>query len=199
MVADKAPSSTRASPRAKIISRCRTIIQENLGALSCSAWILYSDLLIDEILHENNIEKKGIDMNYRNYKGKIVEKYGVALKGWLTGIPGVCNPSAVGSWPMLQKLLSALESSQCCWVVLTEDELEARKKDNQARDDCGEQIYKLRKSVKRPRTSKAVKSAAIVDDSDEEDEDGSADAKHARNSIDVNDGDSQGRGSDEED
>jgi hypothetical protein len=93
---------------------------------------LHSDLLTDEILRENNIKKKGVEMNYCNYEGKIMEKYSVALKGWPTGIPGVHNPSAVGSWPMVEKLLSTLESSQCHWVVLTEDELEARKKDNQA-------------------------------------------------------------------
>ena len=33
--------------------------------------------LIDEILHDGHIEKKSIEMNYHNYKGKIVEKYGV--------------------------------------------------------------------------------------------------------------------------
>ena len=97
-------------------------------------------------------------MNYCNYEGKIMKKYGVALKGWPTGNPGVCNPSAVGSQPMLEKLLSTLKSSQCCWVVLTEDELEARKKDNQAGDDHGEQIYKPHKSTKLPCTTKAVKS-----------------------------------------
>jgi hypothetical protein len=100
--------------------------------LSCSVWILHSDFPINEILCENNIKKKGADMNYCNYERKIIEKYSVTLKGWLTRIPGVCNPSAVGSLPMLEKLLSTLESSQHCWVVLSEDKLETKKKDYQA-------------------------------------------------------------------
>ena len=136
-----------------------------------SAWIQHSDLLKDKILRKHNIKKKGIDMNYHNYEGKIMEKYGVALNGCPTGFPGVCNPSMVGSQPMLEKLLSTLESSQCHWVLLTGDELEARKKDNQARD---EHVYKPRKSTKRSRTAQATKSSATVDDSDEdkdEDED----------------------------
>jgi hypothetical protein len=162
---------------------------------------LHSDLLTDEILHENSIEKKGVDMNYHNYEGKIMEKYSIALKGWPTGIPAVCNPSAVGSWPMLEKLLSALELSHCCWVVLTEDELKARKKDNQARHDRGEQIYKPCKSAKWPHTTKAMKSAATVDDSNkpEEDDDLSTDTKHACSSNNVDGSDLQSGGSNEED
>ena len=138
-------------------------------------------------------------MNYHNYEGKIMEKYSVALKGWPAGIPGVCNPSAVGSRPIIEKLLSALESSQCHWVVLTEDELEARKKDNQVREDRGEQIYKPCKSIKRPCTTKATKSAEIVDDSDKDDDDGSAYAKCPRSNIDTDNGDSESGGSNEED
>ena len=80
-------------------------------------------------------------MNYRNYEGKIVEKYGVELKGWPTGNPGVCNPATLGGRPQLEKLLTALESGQCHWVVLTDDELEERKKRNQMREERGEQVY----------------------------------------------------------
>ncbi|KAH7917836.1 hypothetical protein BV22DRAFT_968483, partial [Leucogyrophana mollusca] len=57
-------SQTRARPLVKLISDCRNHLQEEL----------------DDILREQgNI--KGAKMNYTNYEGKIVERYGVALKG----------------------------------------------------------------------------------------------------------------------
>jgi hypothetical protein len=49
---------------------------------------------VDDILRENNLMKAKIVMNYDNYEMKIVEKYGVALKGWPTG--QVRNPGKVG-------------------------------------------------------------------------------------------------------
>jgi len=94
-------------------------------------------------LHDNRIEKRSVEMNYRNYEGKIVERYGVELKGWPTGTgkSGICNPAALGGRAQLEKLLAALESGRCHWVVLTEDELEERKEKNQAREERGEQVY----------------------------------------------------------
>jgi hypothetical protein len=108
-------------------------------------------------------------MNYRNYEGKIVEKYGVALIGWPTAIPQVCNPSNVGTRLLLEKLLDALESGQCHWIALTGDQVDARKKANQAREDRGEVIYKPRKSVARAGATASKKSREIVE-SDVEDE-----------------------------
>jgi hypothetical protein len=105
------------------------------------------NLPTDIILRENRIEKKSVKMNYCNYEGKIVEKYGVALAGWPIIMPQVCNPSKVGKRPLLEKLLDALESGDCHWVVLMDDQVEARRKENQARKDHGEVIYKPRKSV----------------------------------------------------
>ena len=54
-------------------------------------------------------------MNYRNYEGKIVEKYGVQLKGWPSSKSGICNPATLGGRQQLEKLLAALESGQCCY------------------------------------------------------------------------------------
>ena len=65
----------------------------------------------------------------------------VKLRGWPTGNPGVCNPATLGRCPQLEKLLAALESGQCRWVVLTDDKLEEGKKDNQQCEECGEQVY----------------------------------------------------------
>ena len=78
----------------------------------------------DNILCENHIEKKSVDMNYCNYKGKLMEKYGVALTGWPT--PQVCNPLNISIWPLLKKLLDALEFGLCHWVVLMKDQVDAR-------------------------------------------------------------------------
>jgi hypothetical protein len=113
-------------------------------------------------------------MNYCNYEGKIVEKYGVALKGWPGGSKKVCNPSMVGSQPLLDKLYSVLVEKKCHWVRLTDDELDVRKANNQAWEDRGEVVYKARKTPsrihKQQRQGKSVKSKDIVEDSEDEDE-----------------------------
>ena len=119
---------------------------------------------------DNRIEKKSVEMNYRNYEGKIVEKYGVELKGWPTS--KICNPATLGGRPQLEKLLAALESGQCHWVVLTGNDMEERKKQNQAREERGEQVYRPRKSAVRHSNPKGAKSAETIDDDDEEDGDG---------------------------
>ena len=109
-------------------------------------------------------------MNYRNYEGKIVERYGVELKGWPNSKPGICNPATLGRRPQLERLLAALESGDCHWVVLNDDELEERKKENQAREDRGEQVYLPRKSANRRSNPKGVKSSEFLDDDDTEEE-----------------------------
>jgi hypothetical protein len=123
-------------------------------------------------LRDNRIEKKKVEMNYRNYEGKIVEKYGVELKGWPNSKPGICNPAALGGRPQLEKLLAALESGDCHWVVLTDDELDERKEKNQEREKHGEQVYLPRKSANRPSNPKGHKSAETISDSDDDDEEG---------------------------
>lgn len=125
-------------------------------------------------------------MNYRNYEGKIVEKYGVKLKGWPTN--GISNPAAIGGRLQLQKLLAALESGQCHWVVLT-DELEERKQNNQAREDRGEQVYQPRKSANRHSNSKGTKSAETIEDDGEEDGDDEPTKKRARDCDDEDEDD----------
>ena len=123
----------------------------------------------DNVLCENRIEKKRVDMNYRNYEGKIVEKYSVALTSWPITIPQVCNPSKIGTWPLLEKLLDALESGLCHWIVLMKDEVNVRRKANQAREDHGEVVYKPHKSVARAGTKASKKSQEIIDNGEEED------------------------------
>ena len=107
-------------------------------------------------------------MNYHNYEGKIVEKYGVELEGWPTGKSGICNPVTLGRRPQLEKLLLALESGQCQWVVLSDDELKERKKQNQACEEHGEQVYCPCKSANHHGYSKGPKSAETIEESKEE-------------------------------
>ena len=107
-------------------------------------------------------------MNYCNYEVKIVKKYGVELEGWPTGKSGICNPATLSGWPQLEKLLLALESGQCQWVVLSDDELKGRKKQNQVCEECGEQVYHPHKSANHHGNSKGLKSAETIEESEEE-------------------------------
>ncbi|KAG1884398.1 hypothetical protein F4604DRAFT_1919591 [Suillus subluteus] len=104
---------THQCPLNKLVSDCRTIIQEELKS----------------IVLEKNI-KKAVQMNYVNYECNIVEHCSVALVGW--PLPGpVCNPSKVGGRAEVQKLLNALQrdphhTESCHWVVLTDEELKRK-------------------------------------------------------------------------
>ena len=126
-------------------------------------------------------------MNYHNYEAKIVEKYGVELQGWPTSNPGICNPATLGGRTQLEKLLAVLESGKCHWVVLSDGELDERKKRNQAREERGEQVYRPHKSTKRKGHSnpKGAKSAEMIDDDDDD--------EATRTHLDDN-GDEQGSG-----
>ena len=81
--------------------------------------LICADIYADEVFHESHIEKKNIEMNYCNYKSKIVKKYGMTLESWPNGIPQVCNLSTVRGRVLLERLLHSLELGQCWWVVLT--------------------------------------------------------------------------------
>lgn len=122
----------------------------------------------DNVLCEN-IEKKSVNMNYCNYEGKIVEKYSVALIGWPITIPQVCNPLTIGTWPLLKKLLDALELGLCHWIVLMKYQVEVRRKANQVCEDCGEVVYKPHKFITRAGTKASKKSQENIDNEEEED------------------------------
>ncbi|KAG1782060.1 hypothetical protein EV702DRAFT_961417, partial [Suillus placidus] len=110
---DQHTITTHPRPLNKLVSDCRTLIQEELGKL----------------LH--NIKGK-VNMNYTNYERNIVEHYGLALVNWpLSG--HVRNPSKVGGRAQVQSLLDALKSRSCEWVRLTDEERVTRMKDNRER------------------------------------------------------------------
>jgi hypothetical protein len=78
-------------------------------------------------------------MNYKNYERMIVEKYGVELSGW--PICGrICNPGTLSSVNTVI-LKAALANGQCKWIILTEEEADARVQSNQERAESGESVY----------------------------------------------------------
>ena len=87
-------------------------------------------------------------MNYNNYEGSIIERYGVALVGWPDNLFPVRNPSSVGSREVLQPLLDALVTQTCYWIRLTDDQLVKCIDDNGMRQAKGEAVYKPRKKRK---------------------------------------------------
>jgi hypothetical protein len=156
---DQAPTSTRQPQRAKVVSNCRALIQEGLGKYAHALDICKTHICVDEILHENNLIKGKILMNYDNYELKIVERHGVALEGWPSG--RVQNPGKVGGRRDIMRLFDALSSGSCHWVVLTEQQIDKRKKHNQEREDRGETVYKARRA--HTKKTKDFKSPAVVD------------------------------------
>ena len=95
---------------------------------------------------ERNTEiTREISMNYDNYEAKIVERYGVELRGWpLAG--SICNPGAIGPLQDLSQLQLALSQKICRWEILTEEEVQERRVLNAERVARGEQVYKARKT-----------------------------------------------------
>ncbi len=57
---------------------------------------------------------------------KLVVAFGVELKGWPEP-GGVCNPSKLTSTARLMRLKNALDSGECHWIVLSDEEWTARK------------------------------------------------------------------------
>ncbi|KAG1767338.1 hypothetical protein EV702DRAFT_980156 [Suillus placidus] len=139
-------STNNSRPLNKLIAECRELIQDGLGFI---------------LLEQNDLHK--MKMNYRNYECAIVEHCGVALINWpLSGV--VQNPSKIGGRNQVQTLLDALQSNQCKWVSLSEEELSQRMTDNRARQACSEVVYIPRKQRTAPT---AKKSAKVIIDSSE--------------------------------
>ncbi|KAG1777513.1 hypothetical protein EV702DRAFT_1197119 [Suillus placidus] len=142
--------TTRLHPLNKLVSDCRTLIQEELKAIAL----------------EHNIKGK-VNMNYTNYERNIVDHYGLALVNWpLSG--HVRNPSKVGGRAQVQSLLDALKSRSCEWVRLMDEEHVTHMKDNQERHARGELVYVARKARKIAAASQH-KSNETVDSSSEDD------------------------------
>ncbi|KAG2743398.1 hypothetical protein P692DRAFT_20850504 [Suillus brevipes Sb2] len=92
-------STTQPRSLNKLISECRTHIQDELAALFLTLLFVYQlkiVILTDYILRE----KKITNCNYANYERSIVERYGITLQGWPSVLLPVQNPSGVGGWEM---------------------------------------------------------------------------------------------------
>ena len=107
-------------------------------------------------------------MNYENYEGKIVEKYGVALKGWPCGV--VRNQSKIGGQKEVRMLLTALENENCTWYLLTDEEQGLRREENEAREARGKMVYKARKCSSRQENTTYKSAAQVLDDIEDSDE-----------------------------
>ncbi|KAF7965152.1 hypothetical protein HWV62_45392 [Athelia sp. TMB] len=82
-----------------------------------------------------------IEMNYVNYKEKIVIPFQVKLVGHPFGIK---NPSDINTITDLRTLRNALKTKQCQWVRITEEEADALTKDIRSRREKGEVVGKPR-------------------------------------------------------
>jgi hypothetical protein len=78
-------------------------------------------------------------MNYLNYEKKIVEKHSVELTGWPVHGP-IHNPGKLDR-DDIAILRRALVDKVCKWRKLTQEEAKDRKKSNQQRAACGEEVY----------------------------------------------------------
>ena len=146
----------------KAVSECHQMIQEGLGKLSSIICICKLNTIPDMINQQNG--KPGpCKMNYDNYEGKVVERWGVILKGW-SGMKGIVNPSKVGGMAEVKTLLKALKNGSCKWERLTEEGLQQRIQDNMARQATGEQVYKGQKVARR----KGTKNAKTLEDANED-------------------------------
>ncbi|KAG6379039.1 hypothetical protein JVT61DRAFT_11468 [Boletus reticuloceps] len=108
-------------------------------ALKLESWVVSGINELDFILTEKRIKQK-VQMNYNNYKQRIVERYGIALMGWpLDG--HVKNPGKLHRAD-LEKVIDALQKEKCRLVKLSKSALAAWVADNKARQAHGEQVYK---------------------------------------------------------
>ncbi|KAI0060328.1 hypothetical protein BV25DRAFT_1917933 [Artomyces pyxidatus] len=136
------------STMTQVVSSCRSAIQSGLGELNQAEPMHLLLTSTDEILFQKFRHTPGsVEINYSNYEGKIVERYGVDLTPWpLEG--RVRNPGDLKR-AEVDRLWNALSGGHCRWVTLTRGELDVRIACNQARQDAGENVYKARRAPKK--------------------------------------------------
>lgn len=82
---------------------------------------------VDEVLtREHGISQNKLPRAPWARYEKFVIQYGVELKEWPEP-GGVCNPSKLTSTARLTRVKNALDSGECRWVVLSQEEWDARK------------------------------------------------------------------------
>lgn len=104
-------------------------------------------------------------MNYDNYERKVVENWGVELRGWTSA--KVVNPAKLGGRPAVIALWKALSNESCRWEKLTEAELKDRIESNHQHEAAGEEVYKPRKTAAKKAIKKSeARSAEFINDED---------------------------------
>lgn len=125
------------------------MIAEGLGTFGLAKYVTCTHTTSDLILKKHdihtNVKTAGKLMNYVNYEKKVVEFYGVELRGW--PCPVFKNPGNLRR-DEVSLLLVELGSGGCRWHKLSEEELLQRILSNTARHLAGEVIYKPRKTAK---------------------------------------------------
>ena len=112
-------------------------------------------------------------MNYKNYDIDVVQRYGVILEGWPSGIR-FTNPSDIGnSLSQLTTLRDAIVSGECKFRKMTTTEKEAHQKSIDERVASGQLVPTVRKPRKDTGRKRAgqKRSRAEISDSEVADSD----------------------------
>ena len=104
--------------------------------------------LLPSLAHWHNLEGQitrlsKITMHYVNYEDAIVQRHGVKLVGWTYS--RFINPADINGVADIWTLRDALRSGACHWIRLSNQELQDRKADVEARRERGEVVAKKRK------------------------------------------------------
>ncbi|KAG6809960.1 hypothetical protein H0H92_013925 [Tricholoma furcatifolium] len=95
----------------------------------------------------NGLRRKKINMQYERYAVEIVDKHGVELQGWPTGIK-FRSPANISVTEELTSLRDALACGECKWVKLNRKEIEARAKERKEKIASVEITVRKRKTRK---------------------------------------------------
>ncbi|KAG6809766.1 hypothetical protein H0H92_014805 [Tricholoma furcatifolium] len=142
------------------------------------------------------VGRKKINMQYERYAVEIVEKHGVELQGWPTGIK-FRSPASISATEELTSLRDALACGECRWVKLNRKEIDARTKERKEKIASGEITVRKRKTRKdkgekrgpNKATTGKRKRGSSNDDHEAADADGNAEetgvsrAKRKRNDV----------------
>ena len=115
-------------------------------------------------------------MNSPNYDAKVVERYQTKLIGWT--YHEFKSPFDINTIDDVRDLLEALQCGRCCWVRMTQSEVNRHKDEVNKRRAAGETVGKERqprsdKGTKRPRK----KAPGVGEGTDEREDNGRPPAK----------------------
>ena len=115
-------------------------------------WLI---IILEHILEAKHHPQPNMPMNYDHYEDKVVEALGVELVGWPLDGP-IRNPGKISTNEAII-VSNALKKGMCQWVILTSEQLDARRASNAQRVGNGEQVYGP------PRKKRARKTSVVGD------------------------------------